>query len=280
MTITIETSKLIDTLTDVLQTASDVVGGIHLATQRGEAGDEPGVTDLLTATSTDRYTVGHTWIPCDGSAVASVWPVESVKTVLAICKSLGQKSKDHTVDVDMVTAPPPEDAKLGEHPGWTVTLSETPALFGSDTEFQFHAHHESKFPLAVVWRALTGQAEDKDLPANVPLTQWNAHVLAPLVAVSKRRKSPMKFYPSERSLVQVVQIGETWIGAANPVRPVPGELTSEPSIEPLLGAEADLLATLQEMKANGITVTVDKPKGPVGQAIADAVDEANQSHDD
>lgn len=273
MTITIETAKLIDTLTDSLQTASDAVGGIHIATQRGDFGDEPGVTDWLTATSTDRYVIGHTWIPCDGNTVGQVWPVESVKTVLAILKSLAQKSKDHTVDVETVTAPMPEDAKLGEHPGWTVTLSETPALFESDTEFQFHAHHEGKFPLAMARRVLAGRAEDENPPASVPLTQWNAHVLAPLVAVSKRRKSPMRFFRSPLSMLHVVQIGETWLGAASPVKPVPGELTTEPTIEAVLGgAEAELADTLAGMKANGMTVTVDNPKGPVGQTISAAAD--------
>lgn len=274
MTITIATANLIDTLTDALQTGSDVVGGIHLATQRGEYGDEPGVIDLLTATSTDRFVIGHTWIPCDGSMVAQVWPVESAKTVLAICKSLGQKSKEHTVDVDVVQAPPPEDPKEGEHPGWTVTLSETPALFESDTEFQFHAHHESKFPTRMARRFLSGFAsEDEVAVLPTQLTQWGAHVLAPLVAVSKRRKSPMKFYRSLSSMVQVVQIGDTWLGAAMPIKALPGESTSAPSIDPVLGDTAgDLLETLAEMKANGVTVTVDNPKGELGKTIASAAE--------
>lgn len=271
MTVTIETSKLIDTLTDALQTASDLVGGIHFATARGDYGEEPGTIDLLTATSTDRFTIGHTWIPCDGTVVSSVWPVESAKTVLAICKSLVQKSKEHTVDIDLVTAPPPEDPTEGEHPGWTVTLRETPALFESDTEFQFHAHHEGKFPLTTVRKMLRGRAVDEKRVELGSLTQWNANVLAPLVAVSKRRKSPMNFYRSATSLVQVVTIGPTWIGAACPVRPVPGESTDEPGFDPILGTGSDLLVdTLREMRDAGIEVSVDKPQGPVGQVLGDA----------
>lgn len=244
MTLTIATSRLIETLTDALQTADDVVGGIFLSSHRGAFGDEPGEMDLLSATSTNRYVIGHTWIPVNGSVVGMVWPVESAKTVLAICKSLALKAKEHTVDLQVVTAPPPEDPKEGEHPGWTVTLSETPALFESDTEFQFHAHHESKFPAVTIRRALSGLLTAKEVPPESPLTQWSATVLAPLVAVAKRRKTPMKFYRSELSHVQVVQIGDTWLGAAYPILPVPGESTTEPSIEPLVGEPLSPAAAL------------------------------------
>ncbi|MCV7424380.1 DNA translocase FtsK [Mycobacterium yunnanensis] len=273
MTITIATSRLIETLTDALQTADDIVGGVHIATQRGPFGDEPGDRDLMTATSTNRFVIGHTWIPVDGNVVPSVWPVESTKTVLAICKSLAQKGKDHTVDIDMVTAPPPEDAEPGDHPGWTVTLSETPALFESDTEFQFRAHHEGKFPVAMARKVMSGLSTAEDV-VDSPLTQWGPSVLAPLVAVAKRRKSPMMFFRSDLSWVQVVQIGDTWLGAAFPIRPMPGESSAQPSIEPVLNDATDRLRdTLADMKADGVTVTVDDPKGPLGQAVS-AVAEA------
>jgi hypothetical protein len=80
--------------------------------------------DLLAFTSTDRYTVGHTWIPVDGQLVSSVWPCENAVTVLSICKSLlGRRGKEHTVDIDLIRAEPSPDANDDEHPGWVVTLS-------------------------------------------------------------------------------------------------------------------------------------------------------------
>lgn len=280
MTITVATAKLIDALTDALQTAGD---GVHLATHRGPWRDEPGNVDLLALTSTDRYTVGHTWIPIDGQAMPSVWPVPDAVTVLALCKSLlARRGKEHTVDIDLVQADPPADAKDDEHPGWVVSLSETPALFASDTEFQFHAHNETKFPVRAMARVLRSTSglppEAEDFEEMGPLTLWSAGVLAPLVAVAKRRKAQMQFYRTLGS-VQVVQIGDTWLGAATAGTPLPGDHGSQPSIEPVfgeLGAAESLRETLADMKANGVEVTVDNPQGPVAQTLADAVAGADE----
>lgn len=253
MTITIATKRLIDTLTDALQTADNIVGGVHLSTSRAPWRDEPGNVDLLAFTSTDRFTVGHTWIPIDGQIVAAVWPVESAATVLAICKSLlSRRGKNHTVDVDMVRADPAPDAKDDEHPGWVVTLSETPALFASDTEFQFHAHQEAKFPINNMRRIL---APAQELPIEVEespesaLTLWSPGVLAPLVSVARRRGMQLQFFRSQFRSIQVVQIGDTWLGAASPGMPLPGDHGEQPSIEPVLGNE--LVSAAADLLRNG-----------------------------
>lgn len=248
MTITVATTKLIDVLTDSLQTATNFHGGgIHLASQRGPWREEPGNVDLLAFTSTTGSAVGHTWIPVDGQMWPHVWPCENAVTVLAICKSLLQRrGKEHTVDIDLVRAEPPADAKEDEHPGWIVSVSETPALFASDTEFQFHAHPEDKFPIRAMQRILQPATElplDVEESEDTPLTLWSAGVLAPLVSVAKRRKMQMQFFRSPFRKVQVVQIGDTWIGAATPATPLPGEHGEQPSIDPvfaefpLVGAE-------------------------------------------
>jgi S-DNA-T family DNA segregation ATPase FtsK/SpoIIIE len=245
VTITVSTAKLIDTLTDALQTADNAVGGVHLATHRAPWRDEPGNVDLLAFTSTDRYTVGHTWIPVDGQLVASVWPVENAATVLTICKSLlSRRGKEHTVDIDLTHAEPLPDAEDDENPGWVVTLSETPALFASDTEFQFHAHPEDKFPIRSMRRVLRFAeypfSEDEEPLEETALTLWSPGILAPLVAVAKRRKMSMQFFRSSFRRLQVVQIGDTWLGAAIPGTPLPGEHGEQPSIEPIF-AEFDLV---------------------------------------
>lgn len=275
MTITVATSKLIDVLTDALQTGDDVVGGIHMSTLRAPYREEPGEVDILAATSTTRYVVGHTWVPINGQVrQPSVWPIESTKLVLAMCKNLARKGEEHTVDIDMVMADPPEDAKEGDHPGWTITISESPALFDSDTEFQFHAHAEDKFPLRTVRRIFNGdptlQRGDFE---ETPLTLWSAPVMGPLVAVAKRRKMQMQFFRTSYRAVQVVQIGDTWLGAAMPGIALPGEHGVEPSVDPMLGdAGRELWDVLSEMEDNGITVTVDNPKGRMGQDISAAAD--------
>lgn len=251
MTITIGTGNFIGLLTDALQTAetdSDELSvGVHIATHRSGFGDEPGNVDLIALTSTDRFVVGHTFDVVSGQIVASVWPVDAVQTVLAICKNLWKvRGKEHTVDVEVVEQVP-DGKSAGEdepsHPGYLVTVSETPALFDTDTEFQFHAEHPARFPLDVVRKALNPQPGDDAVDATE--TWWSARVLAPLTAIARRRKSTMNFYRTSGRHGQVVQIGGTWLGCAMPAKPVPGEERTEPSIDPLLSvsvsAAADLL---------------------------------------
>jgi len=288
VTLTIATTNLIDTLTDALQTTDtdpEAFGpGIHIATHRDGYGDEPGRCDLLAATSTDRFVIGHSWVPVTGQVVPSVWPADATKTVVTICKQLlAVRGKLHTVDVEVVEVVP--DGELSgdekaEHPGYVVTLCETPALFDTDTEFQFHADHEGRFPLATAEKVLTGTIGDDDkLHHDGPETQWSARVLAPITAVAKRRKEPMQFFRHPQRRAHIVQIGLTWIGAAMPMVSLPGESLTEPSIEPLIvvpnKASDELRDTLAQMKAAGITVTVDNPKGAVAQTLADAVADAD-----
>ncbi|SLF46963.1 DNA translocase FtsK [Mycobacteroides abscessus subsp. bolletii] len=274
MSIIAETTKLIDGLTDGLATARSGTDGVHLVTTRAPWRDEPGDVDLLAVTSTNRYVLGHTWFPVDGHIDPMVWPRSSAGDALALMKSWSKgKGKDHTTHIDITLADPPENAKDDEHPGWTVTLSEAPALFDSDNKFEFHAHHGDRFPISIVHRIYTGQFVTKEDYVEVPMTSWSATVLAPLVEIAKRRNMNIKMFRSPERLVQLVQIGDTWIGMAVPATPLPGEPTDGPDIEPVLAPDDGLLAALREMKDNGIEVSVDGANGPVGQAIADAVDQ-------
>jgi hypothetical protein len=283
VTITVSSVRLIETLNDALETADtdpDSMGpGVHIATHRADYGGEPGKLDVLAATSTDRSVIGHTSIVVTGQIVPSVWPADATKTVVTICRQLvAARGKEHTVDVEVVEVVP-EGQVSGddkpEHPGYVVTLCETPALFDTDTEFQFHAEHEGKFPLATVNKVLSGEAAIDDNVGDGPETQWSARVLAPLTAIAKRRKATMRFFSYPKQRPHLVQIGPYWLGAAMPAAALPGEGLREPSIEPLItvaaGAVAELSATLADMKANGITVSVESPKGPVAQTLADAV---------
>lgn len=245
MTITVNTAAFIGLLTDALHTADksgDLGLGIHMATHRDGYGDEPGQTDLLAATSTDRYVVGHGFMPVDGQMLTSVWPVDSTRTVIHVCAALVSTfGKDHTVDVEVVEMVAPRADQDGQdtHPGFMVTLRETPALFDSETEFAFQAKSEQSFPTRTVWRSLSGRATDKryrDLPA----LGWAPRVLAAVTAVAKRHKEPMWWYRTPGGFAHRVQIGDSWLGVALPVVPTAGERDSaEPTIDPLFAHPAD-----------------------------------------
>lgn len=262
MSITVATTKLVDILSDALQTASNDFGGVHLTTTRAPWRDEPSDVDLLAASSTNRRVLGHTWIPCDGRIDPMVWPCQSVLDVLALIKSWAKaKGGDqHTVDISLTLADPPEDGQDDEHPGWTVTLRETPALFDSDNEFQFHAHHETRFPISVVHRLRTNSFVTKDDYTEVPLTLWSPAVLAPLVAVAKRRSMNIQMFRSPTRMLQIVQIGDTWIGIAMPSTPMPGDTTDGPTIEPVLGDEQMSDAVADLLRNGSGLFTVDDAK--------------------
>lgn len=245
MTLTVNTSKLIGLLTDALQTADVKLGtGVHMATHRDGYGDEPGQTDLLAATSTNRFTVGHGRVPVDGQVATSVWPVDSTQTVVHVCKALVEKyGKDHTVDIDVAEmAPPPDTNEDGQdtHPGFMVTLRETTMLFDSETKFAFQAKSDRSFPTRTVYRTLTGQlTDDKYVPSGE--IGWSPRVLAAVTAVAKRSKSTMWWYRLPSSPVWLVQVGDSWLGAAVPAKRAPGEAArSAPDTDPLFAEPDDL----------------------------------------
>lgn len=238
MTITVATKLLVELLTDALHTADDYLG-IHIGAARAPWGDEPGDLDMLTATSSGGFVIGHSWVPCIESLPhAAVWPTDAARNVLTICKSLartGSEDQQHTIDISLERAPIVDGVtKDGEHPGWTVTVQETPALFDSDTEFQFHAHPETRFPAAKVAELLAGGYVSDVRYKAVPLTQWSATVLKPIVAVAARRKKPIQMYRRPGSPAHLVQIGDTWLGAAMAQLPNPEQPVDGPSVEAVL----------------------------------------------
>ncbi|OBF77024.1 hypothetical protein [Mycolicibacterium fortuitum] len=233
--ITISTGSLVGLLSDAIQTADrsgklDI--GVHLATHRDEYGDEPGQYDLLAATSTDRFVIGHGFVPVEGQLMTSVWPVDQTQMVIKVCENLLKShGKDHTVDVEVVQMLPSGDDE--EHPRFTVTLRETPALFDAETEYQFTANSEYGFPLKAAWKALNGKNFDSKHRESVE-TIWSPRVMAAITAVAKRKKESMYWYRQEGTLIRRVQIGNNWIGAANPIKQGLGEAGAAPSIDPLL----------------------------------------------
>lgn len=233
--ITIGASSLARLLTDLLDTAG---GHIRLDSHRAAIGDEPGQRDVLAGFSSTGFVVGHTWTECFGDGPSTVWPSDAAGIVVGICKALSNKSDIATVDILAETAPPPETPVEGEHPGWTVTVRETPALFDSDTQFEFHALHSSAFREEQVWNIFTESPELADpLYVESAQTAWSMSALAPLLRIVKRRctskhSEQLRLFRATDRSIHLAQIGEDWLGAAVPVKLVPPE--ERPSIEPLL----------------------------------------------
>lgn len=232
MTVTINTGSLMGLLADAIQTSdqkSKQPLGIHISTHRGSYGAEPGVIDLLAATSTDRFMVGHGFIPAEGQLPSCVWPLDAVRTAQRICKEFADaRGSDHTVDIEMSRR---TDGDGDEY--YLVTLRETPALFEAATKFEFRASTEEGYPLKGVWRALTGQPSAKKYtPSNE--VGWSPRLVAAISAVAKRQKDSMWWYRTPGSPTWRVQIGGSWIGAINPIKAAPGSKHEEPTIETLL----------------------------------------------
>lgn len=276
MTLTVSTAKLVDLLTDGLETTGGG-RGIHLATHRAPYKDEPGDVDLLAATSTTGYVLGHTWIPVDGHLTPTVWPPFSARNALVLLQKLSKKGETHTVDISLVEADPPEDLKEGEHPGWIVTITESAALFDADTKFEFHAHHESRFPINSAARWLSGLVPvDDDDYVDSSLTLWHAGVMGPLVKVAKRNGGTIRLFRSHEHALQVVQIGPTWLGAARPSERLPGEPTYSPGVDPVLGGALSEAADLLRDGAGLVEVPEpdDEPEPPEPQQEELSVDDA------
>lgn len=239
MTITIAATNLARLLTDLLDTAGST--GIRLDSQRAEIGDEPGLHDVLAGFSSTGFVIGHTWTECLGDGPATVWPTDAAGIVVGICKSLATKSDAATVDILAETAPPPEDPDADQHPGWTVTVRETPALFDSDTVFEFHAQHASAIPEEPLWRIFTTAPDAADpLYVESAQTAWSVNALTPLLRIVKRRctarhSEQLRLFRAPDRSIHLAQIGDDWLGAVVPVKRVPPE--EQPSIEPLLPAQ-------------------------------------------
>jgi hypothetical protein len=250
--VTVSTKRLIELLTDALQTSSEELPGIHIATHRAADCEEPGVTDLLSATSTTGYVLGHSWVQVIGQLPAAVWPHNSTRTALAVLKDLARKSggqdeeSTHTVDIRVELADAEADNGPENHPGWTITILETPALFDGDTEFQFHAEHASKAPIESLASLLAGIESTTRLEQSqedIPLTKWSPGVLAALVAIAKRRKAQIEVYRQAGRRSHRVQIGHQWLGVAMPATITPEERSDSPSITALIVPDSAIADT-------------------------------------
>lgn len=211
MALHINTKHLVEILTDLAHTAADpAVGGataaILLHTARGDLKDEPGKTDLLVGTSTDGVLVGHTFTDCYGQIRPMLWPIASVKDVIAVLKPKA-KEKDHAVDIII-------DLN-------NVTVAEDPNLFEDGLRLTFTSLDPADFPTVAVNGLLTSTrtvpAYD-DAPPAAPRFDFPAWALAPFVKVASRRKEPLEMYPHHQRLPVALQVGLAYRGVVRPAR--------------------------------------------------------------
>lgn len=238
MTVTIGANTLARLLTDLIDTAGAT--GIRLDSHRAEIGDEPGLRDVLAGFSSTGFVIGHTWAECIGDTVSAVWPADAATVVVGMCKAMFRDNDTVTVDIDAQTAPKTDDTADGDHPGWTITVKQTPALFDSDTVFEFHADHAGTFAEERLWNIFTSAPALADA-RHVDSAQvaWSPSVIGPLMRIVKRRCTskhtvPLRLFRTSDRAVHLVQIGNDWIGAAQPMQLLPPDDGEQPSIDPLL----------------------------------------------
>ncbi|HET6290469.1 MAG TPA: hypothetical protein VFG15_27445 [Amycolatopsis sp.] len=216
--IKIDTVRLVDLLDRLVPTASKDTGdgataGILLHTARGEYGDEPGKTDLLVGTSTDRLVIGHDHTPCHGSlGRATLWGVNDVKTLLAAFKPKAKDSKDddpHMVLVDLA----------GEH----IVVSEDPDLYDDGLSVSFQVQNLDDYPRGL-WTVLEvinpGPYEMHDgrtIEAS-RRTDMSPRRIAPFNKVASKLGESVQFYRTHQHRHVLVQIGDTYRGALVPSR--------------------------------------------------------------
>ncbi|WP_064077824.1 DNA translocase FtsK [Prescottella equi] len=208
MSITIATKSLIELLTDLVLTATDI-RGVHLRTTRGHLGEDPEETTLLVGTSTNGAVLGHTWTRCAGELPPMVWPTMNCKVIIGALKSLAKGDKGHAVDVVL--------------DGKTVTVMETATLFDDGDRFEFQVSDIEGYPLARIHRILAGDPlpiprneGGDDLP-DTARTTWAPGHLATLLKIATRRDKTLHLFRRHSNQIHLAQIGDEWVGAIAPV---------------------------------------------------------------
>lgn len=200
--IRVETAKLVQLLGDLAHTADDAMSpgtnGILLHSARGARGDEPGETDLLIGTSTNRFSVGHAHIDAVGRLSRPVlWPLDDARAVIASYKPRLRDNKKHVLELGF--------------DGDNIEVREDADLFGDGLTMQFSEGDLEKFPRGL-WQVLQPVRRPIDDEPSLPRTDIAASVLAPFVAVAKARGEPLQLYRYHHLARVLVQVGHRYRG--------------------------------------------------------------------
>jgi hypothetical protein len=211
MTIRIETARLIDLINDLKHTAAvepeaGPVAGILLHTARGYGfpGD-PGVTDILVGTSTNRIAVGHTYVTCYGQMTRPMlWPIKAAIATVSLFKPALGDNPAHTVDIAF--------------DGANIHVEGEGDLFGDGTKFEFAAGDLTKFPRGL-WDVLRyNETVDPGLfktPVS-PRTDIPAAAFAAFTAVAKGHGGVIEIYRYHQGRPVLIEIGDRYRGAITP----------------------------------------------------------------
>lgn len=207
--IRIDTSQLVNLLTDLVHTAAEpeagATAGVLLHGTDGHLAGEPGRTTLLAGTSTNGYAVGHTYTWCKGFLAPTLWPIADVKAAVAVLKPRA-KRKGHVTDIRR------EDGG--------IVIAEDPDLVDEGLRLSFAVGNLDDYPRNI-WQVLVAppegvlQAYDSDIP-NLPRTDILPSQLAPFVKVASRRSEYLKVFRYHQRRRVLVQIGDSYMGALTP----------------------------------------------------------------
>lgn len=225
MSVRVESGQLASLLTDLVATAAAAEEGLPISavllhSHRGYEGSEVGRVDLLVGSSTNRYAMGHSYIRAEGQLSDPVLlPVNDVHNLITALKRKCKGEKEDGGDKHAV--------RLGQS-GDLVEVIEDPAqrdLFGEKLwSTKFPAGDLNDYPRGL-WDVLRSGnqhavpvvKDDKDREVRrLPRVDLTAEVLAPFVAIAKRRKWVLEAYVRHHRLPVHIQIGPAYRGLIIP----------------------------------------------------------------
>lgn len=225
MSVRVESGQFANLLTDLVATACKAdeglpISAVLLHSHRGYEGFEVGRTDLLVGSSTNRYALGHAHIRAEGQLPeAMLWPVNDVHNVITALKRKCKGEKEDGGEKHAVKI-----SRVGE----LVEVIEDPAqrdLFGEKLwSTRFPLGDLNDFPRGL-WDVLrTGDQvavpavrdEDDREVHRLPRVDLTAEILAPFVAIAKRRNYVLETYTRHHRLPVHIQIGPAYRGVIIP----------------------------------------------------------------
>lgn len=237
----VETKDFVRLLSTLRVTAypkpdDDLLYGICLVSTRGEVGELPGETDILSGFSSMGSVVGHTFCGSTGALLRPLFlSLDSVDVILGMWEAVARKIKpddEHTLDV------------IIDRDASTVTVREynVDGPSPSDRKQTVPCVDYTEFPVESIARLIDGTAgsdviKDKDgndLPVGA-LTMFNPEHLALLGKLGKKLKSEVRFYRSKHpaSILQL-SVGENWRGAVTAAKYEAFENPDDPKAEAAL----------------------------------------------
>lgn len=241
----VQTRGLLGLLVDLARTTAagadaGATGGVLLSTGRGHHGAEPGRVELLGGVSTTGRAMGYAHVHCVGQlATPQLWSHRDAHAVVQVFGAAAGKDKDgeHAVEVEQV--------------GAEVLVREDPTLFGDGVSLSFQPLDRADFPARTAYRVLSGASwpevpkrgrvtvkrDGHDVPDG-PRLDVDGAVLAPFVAVGRRRGRPLQLYTRHPLVPVLVQVGDSYRGALAPWAADDDTATDLPDVE--MYAEPDL----------------------------------------